>query len=208
VVSDSRAQLSNQTMLLARDGREIPIDDCGSPIIDDSGEVTGTVLVFREVTQRRQTDAALRRAQAELGRVAQRTLVGELAAAIVHELSQPLTGVMTNVRRSLLLLETDIPDLEAVRPTARNIVRDAQRVADVILQIRRLVTEKRGSKETFNLNGAIHEVTILARDVWSVVAVVCVVDDRTAPEFRARRQVVTAGPASDPRCQCESLSQS
>src|SRR5262245_64445722 len=105
-------------MLLARDGREIPIDDCGSPIIDDSGEVTGTVLVFREVTQRRQTDAALRRAQAELRRGAQRTLVGELAAAIVHELSQPLTGVRTNVRRSRPWLGAGSPDREGARPTA------------------------------------------------------------------------------------------
>jgi PAS domain S-box-containing protein len=158
------AWLADHTILLARDGREIPIDDCGSPIIGDRGEITGAVLVFRDITQRRQTAAGLRRAQAELERVAQRTLVGELAATIVHQVSQPLTGIMTNARRSLLLLETDIPDFEAARSTARHIVRDAQRAADVIVRIRRLVTKKSGLNETLDLNRAIHGVIILARD--------------------------------------------
>ena len=121
-------------MLLARDGREITDP---RPRLAKSSVIAarspGTVLVFRDITQRRQTDAGLRSTQAELGRVAQRTLIGELAATIVHEVSQPLTGIMTNARRSLLLLETNIPDLEAAPSTARHIVRDAQRAADLIV---------------------------------------------------------------------------
>ena len=45
--------LANHTMLVARDGREFPIDDCGSPIVDDGGAITGTVLVFRDISDRR-----------------------------------------------------------------------------------------------------------------------------------------------------------
>jgi PAS domain S-box-containing protein len=51
-------ELANQTVLLARDGREIPIDDCCAPIIDDCGATAGVVLVFRDVTQRRQGEEA------------------------------------------------------------------------------------------------------------------------------------------------------
>jgi two-component system sensor histidine kinase/response regulator len=50
--------LANHTALLARDGREVPIDDSGAPIIDDRGAIAGVVLVFRDVTQRRQSDEA------------------------------------------------------------------------------------------------------------------------------------------------------
>src|SRR5262249_47231052 len=53
----TRVGLANHTALLARDGREIPIDDCGAPIVDRDG-VTGVVLVFRDVTQRRRAEAA------------------------------------------------------------------------------------------------------------------------------------------------------
>ncbi len=50
--------LANHTALIARDGREMPIDDCGAPIIDDRGAIAGVVLVFRDVTQRRQAEQA------------------------------------------------------------------------------------------------------------------------------------------------------
>jgi PAS domain S-box-containing protein len=50
--------LANRTALLARDGREVPIDDCCAPIIDDRGGIAGVVLVFRDVTQRRHAEEA------------------------------------------------------------------------------------------------------------------------------------------------------
>jgi two-component system sensor histidine kinase/response regulator len=50
--------LANHTALLSRDGRETPIDDCGAPIIDERGRIVGVVLVFRNVTQRRQAEEA------------------------------------------------------------------------------------------------------------------------------------------------------
>jgi PAS domain S-box-containing protein len=46
--------LANHTLLLAKDGREIPIDDSGAPIIDHAGAIAGVVLVFRDITERRQ----------------------------------------------------------------------------------------------------------------------------------------------------------
>jgi PAS domain S-box-containing protein len=51
--------LANHTTLLARDGREIPIEDCGSPIIDDKGTITGSVLVFHDVSERRRSEHSL-----------------------------------------------------------------------------------------------------------------------------------------------------
>jgi PAS domain S-box-containing protein len=55
--------LANHTVLLARDGRERPIDDSGAPVRDLDGGVVGVVLVFRDVTARRQADlTALRMA--------------------------------------------------------------------------------------------------------------------------------------------------
>jgi PAS domain S-box-containing protein len=45
--------LANHTVLVARDGHEIPIDDCGAPIRDERGIVAGVVLVFRDVTEQR-----------------------------------------------------------------------------------------------------------------------------------------------------------
>jgi PAS domain S-box-containing protein len=50
--------LANHTILIARDGREIPIDDSAAPIRDEQGEMVGIVLVFRDITERRRAELA------------------------------------------------------------------------------------------------------------------------------------------------------
>lgn len=50
--------LANHTALLARDGRQVPIDDCGAPIVDDRGAIAGVVVVFRDASQRRRAEEA------------------------------------------------------------------------------------------------------------------------------------------------------
>jgi PAS domain S-box-containing protein len=50
--------LANHTILIARDGKERPIDDSAAPIRDDSGAAVGAVLVFRDVTERREAEEA------------------------------------------------------------------------------------------------------------------------------------------------------
>jgi PAS domain S-box-containing protein len=51
--------LANNTVLVARNGQEVPIDDCGAPIRDDDKHIAGVVLVFHDVTARRQSEQAL-----------------------------------------------------------------------------------------------------------------------------------------------------
>ena len=50
------AGLANHTVLISRDGRDILIDDSAAPIRDESGELVGVVLVFRDITERRRTE--------------------------------------------------------------------------------------------------------------------------------------------------------
>jgi PAS domain S-box-containing protein len=56
--------LANHTVLVSKPGKEIPIDDSAAPIRDGSGNLVGTILVFRDVTDQRAVQAALRESNA------------------------------------------------------------------------------------------------------------------------------------------------
>ena len=61
--------LANHTVLIARDGREIHIDDAAAPILDDSGKVNGVVLTFRDITEKRRAEQAVQQSQAHLAAI-------------------------------------------------------------------------------------------------------------------------------------------
>jgi PAS domain S-box-containing protein len=48
--------LANHTVLIARDGSELPIDDSAAPVWGEDGELVGVVMIFRDITERRQSE--------------------------------------------------------------------------------------------------------------------------------------------------------
>jgi len=64
VMSEKRMiELANDTALVTKDGREIPIEDSAAPILDSAGNLIGAVLVFHDVSAKRRAQAALRESE-------------------------------------------------------------------------------------------------------------------------------------------------
>ena len=55
--------LANHTVLVTRDGTEVPVDDSAAPIHDESGRTVGCVLIFRDIRARRASEQRLRESE-------------------------------------------------------------------------------------------------------------------------------------------------
>jgi len=105
--------LANHTFLIAKDGREVCIDDSGAPIRDSDGRMIGIVLVFRNITERRVSETALMRAE-------KLATAGRMAASVAHEVNNPLEGLtnlvyiarhsndMTEIRELLIQADSEL----------------------------------------------------------------------------------------------------
>jgi C4-dicarboxylate-specific signal transduction histidine kinase len=108
--------------------------------------------------------AELMKTQAELAHLSRVLSMGELTASIAHELSQPLTAVVAHGNACVEWLSAAPPNLEKARQTAERIVRDGTRAGAVLSRIRALFKKEAPAKDWFDLNEAIHELTIFLRD--------------------------------------------
>ena len=127
--------LANHTLLIRKDGTELPIDDSGAPIHDGTGKLRGAVLVFRDFSQQRLQERELQKAKetAETANEAK----DQFLAMLSHELRTPLTPVlaMLNIwEASDEVPETMRSDVEMLR---RSIELEA-RIIDDLLDITRI----------------------------------------------------------------------
>jgi signal transduction histidine kinase len=108
--------------------------------------------------------AALMRTQTELARLSRVLSMGELTASIAHEISQPLTAVVSNGQASLEWLSADPPNLGKVRLITESIVRDGTRAGAVLGRIRAMFHKEAPIKDWTDLNVVIQELIVFLRN--------------------------------------------
>jgi len=112
---DARVPFRLEYRLRRFDGEYRWVLDLGTPRYDSTGQFAGYIGCCFDITDRKQAEQALGEAHAEISRVSRLTALGEFAAALSHELRQPLTAIILNARSSLYQLEKIPPDHEAVK---------------------------------------------------------------------------------------------
>ena len=103
---------------------------------------------LQDVTDSKIAEETLNKARSELAHVTRVTSLGVLTASIAHEVSQPLSGVITNASTCLRILAADSPNIEGARETAKRIIRDANRASELIARLRALFARKEFARRT------------------------------------------------------------
>ena len=141
-------------------------------VVPLSGAEGGAVVTHTDVSERRRAEIETQRIRQELAHVTRVSTVGELTALVAHQLSQPLTGILSNAQAARRLLDGPAVGLPEVRRLLDDIVEDDRRAADVIRQMRDLMRPGPAEPVLLDLNsvvqGIVHLVgsDALIRDVW------------------------------------------
>jgi PAS domain S-box-containing protein len=135
------------------------------PLRDDTGAVIAWYGTNTDIEDRTQALARLQQMQSDFTHMNRVSMMGELAASLSHEITQPIASARNNARAALNFLDLQPPDLSEVRDALSCVVNDADRAGDIIDRIREQMKKAPPRKQRFDLNAAINEVIELAQSV-------------------------------------------
>jgi PAS domain S-box-containing protein len=179
------ADLDNGTLLVAKNGREIPIDDCAAPIFDQEHRLHGGVLVFRDVTEKRHAAEAQRKAQEHIHWLERLDAISRFAGGMAHEINHMLTVVLGCGE---LLLTQLSPD-HALRPTLDGMLAVGDRTAALTRELLAFSRKQHLSPTQVDLNLVLQRLEIMfSRLLGAHIEVVLQLEPKLAPVFVDRMQ--------------------
>lgn len=122
------------------------------------------VGAIRDVTEVRRAEEALERTRAALADVTRVASLGELAAAIAHEVNQPLAAARLNAGACQRWLSSEPPNISQAQAAALRAEEDAERASEVIVRLRALFSRTAHSRASVDVNVATQEVIALTRN--------------------------------------------
>ncbi len=143
-----------------KDGSTFPMELSVGEVRQDGRRLfTGFV---RDLTERQQTERRLQELQDGLLHVSRLRSMGQMAAALAHELNQPLTATANYVRAALRLIEQPEPNLNRVRQAMNLAVQQTLRSGEIIRRLRAFVSRGEVSRRSESVAKLIEEASALA----------------------------------------------
>lgn len=133
------------------------------PFRSSEGKVLRWYSLLTDIDDRKMAEDALGKAQARLARATQIATVSEMAAAIAHEVNQPLAAMVANAHACVRWLAGNPPNLTRASESAEQVVRDGLVAGEVVDRLRALFKRGHVQKAPLDLNQLILEVVRLAR---------------------------------------------
>ncbi|MGY4421926.1 signal transduction histidine kinase [Bradyrhizobium sp. JR6.1] len=183
----AKSPFSHDYRVVHRNGKTLHVTAVGQ---FDDGPTGDLELegIITDVTQRKAAEQALADARNELARATGLASLGELAGSIIHEIDQPLTGMIMSAEACLRWLSRDPVQAAAARRSAARIIRQARRAAEVVTGVRSLVRGTQVHFSEFDINEAVTEVLLLSKREIERAGIIVRTDfDRSSPHVEADR---------------------
>src|SRR5271154_3518033 len=169
-----RRDYSIEYRILLPEGTAKHLESIGRPVFSASGKLVEIVVTHLDVTERKRAEdehERLRQLESDLAHMNRVSMMGELAASLAHEITQPIATARNNARAALNFLDKQPSDLSEVREALGCVVGDADRAGVIVDRIRDHIKKAPPRKHRFDLNLAIDEVIGLARSAIAKIGV-------------------------------------
>lgn len=157
---DNQQRYIDNDIFWKKDGTSFPVEYSSTPMIDHKGHAIGSVVVFRDISERKLADEEKRRHQKEITHMARLNTMGEMASGIAHELNQPLTAIATNAFACIQLLESGEIKKDKLMDILDSIGLQAQHSGQIIKQLRQFVRKEQPERSIININDSVKDVLI------------------------------------------------
>jgi PAS domain S-box-containing protein len=131
-----------------------------------SEEVGYYVGITMDITERKRAEEErerLHQLEADLAHINRVNMMGELAAALAHEIKQPIAAAVANAGACLGFLEGEHPDILEAREAASSTIGCGRRAAEIIDHVRSLFQKSLPQHEPVDLNELIYEIALLLK---------------------------------------------
>jgi PAS domain S-box-containing protein len=161
---DARTNFRMQYRLRRHDGAYRWIDDTGIPRYAPDGDFLGYIGSCIDIHEHRRTQSELRRRVLEIAELSRRADAAMFAAAIAHEVRQPLTGMILLANAGVRWLASETPDVGKAKDILNEVVRVGHRASEIIESVQALTKKEHRMQVPVSLNEMIREVLAIVED--------------------------------------------
>ncbi|MCK1710154.1 MULTISPECIES: ATP-binding protein [unclassified Bradyrhizobium] len=158
----TKSPFSHEYRVVHRDGTTLRVIAEGEFDLGPTGDVELEGIIA-DITARTAAEQSLTDARSELARAVRLASLGELAGSIVHEINQPLTGIIASAEACLRWLARDPAQPDEARKSATRVIEQGRQASDVVAGLRSLVRDEQLRFTDVQINDAIEEILVLLK---------------------------------------------
>ncbi|HEY6871253.1 MAG TPA: ATP-binding protein [Geobacteraceae bacterium] len=142
----------HENVVLKKTGHATPVSATTSPLLLETGEQAGTILVLRDLANIRNLERAVRQAD-------RLSALGTLAVGLAHEIKNPLGGI----KGAAQLLEQELPEESELKDYTRVMIKEVRRVNRIVEELLELASPRKLELGRVNLHKILGDILVLQK---------------------------------------------